>query len=97
MDPQSPKSIKQKNDRTLEIVWGDGDRNLYDVVALRRACPCASCIDEWTRQQILKPEQVSDTVRPKRIESVGAYALKIAFSDGHSTGIYTYRLLRDLA
>jgi DUF971 family protein len=29
-----------------------------------------------------------------RIESVGAYALKIHFSDGHATGIYTFQMLR---
>ncbi len=96
MDPLSPKAIKQKNDRTLEIIWGDGERALFDVVALRRACPCASCVDEWTGSKTLKSDDILDTVRPNHIESVGSYALKIAFDDGHSTGIYTYRMLRDL-
>ena len=87
-------AIEQAGPRTLAITWSDGRKDQFDVVKLRRSCPCASCIDEWTREQRLKPEDVPDTVRPLKIESVGAYALKIHFSDGHATGIYTFQMLR---
>lgn len=87
-------AIEQAGPRTLAITWSDGRKEQFDVVKLRRSCPCASCIDEWTREQRLKPEDVPDTVRPLKIESVGAYALKIHFSDGHATGIYTFQMLR---
>ncbi|MBM4250343.1 MAG: DUF971 domain-containing protein [Deltaproteobacteria bacterium] len=87
-------AIEQAGPRTLAITWSDGHKDQFDVVKLRRSCPCASCIDEWTREQRLKPEDVPDTVRPLKIESVGAYALKIHFSDGHATGIYTFQMLR---
>jgi DUF971 family protein len=30
------------------------------------------------------------------VEPVGHYALRIRFSDGHDTGIYTWRYLREL-
>ena len=30
------------------------------------------------------------------IEEVGNYALRLVFADGHSTGIYTFRFLREL-
>jgi DUF971 family protein len=90
------KDIGQKDDRTLAITWTDNKVQHLDVVMLRRKCPCATCIDEWTRQQILKPEMVPETVRPVKIDSVGAYALQIAFSDGHGTGIYTFQMLRAL-
>jgi DUF971 family protein len=36
-------------------------------------------------------------VEPRRIEPVGNYALAIAWSDGHSTGIYRFDFLRELA
>jgi DUF971 family protein len=36
-------------------------------------------------------------VHPLRIESVGRYALQITWSDGHASGIYPFRRLRDLA
>lgn len=90
------KNIAQGNERTLGIQWTDGRTDAYDVVALRRQCPCAQCVDEWTHQRTLKPTDVPDTVRPVRIDSVGSYALKIQFSDGHSTGIYTFQMLREL-
>lgn len=90
------KDISQKNERTLSIVWTDNTTQNFDVVKLRRACPCAACIDEWTRKPILKQEAVPESIRPVKIESVGAYALQIAFNDGHSTGIYTYQMLRDM-
>ena len=90
------KKIWQQDQRTLAIVWTDDRSTLYDVVELRRRCPCAVCIDEWTREQRLRPADVKDEVRPVRIESVGRYALSIRFSDGHGTGIYTFKMLREL-
>ncbi|MEC5384020.1 gamma-butyrobetaine hydroxylase-like domain-containing protein [Aurantimonas sp. C2-6-R+9] len=35
-------------------------------------------------------------VVPARIWSVGNYALGIAFSDGHNSGIYTFPALREI-
>lgn len=90
------KDIRQKDDRTLSITWTDNKTQNFDVVELRRKCPCASCIDEWTHKQILKPDSVPETVRPVKIDSVGSYALQIAFNDGHKTGLYTFQMLRDL-
>lgn len=88
------KAITQIDDRTLGIMWTDGQSGKYDVVELRRKCPCAVCVDEWTHERKLKDADVADTVRPLQIDSVGRYALKIEFSDGHKTGIYTFPFLR---
>lgn len=90
------KSISQIDERTLGITWTDNLISSFDVVDLRRKCPCATCIDEWTHEQLLKPESVPETVRPLKIESVGQYALNIHFNDGHRTGIYTFSMLRRL-
>lgn len=91
------QKIWQADPRTLGIEWTDQQTSFYDAVELRRRCPCASCIDEWSRAPRLKAEDVADTVRPLRIDSVGRYALSVKFSDGHSTGIYTFQMLRKLA
>lgn len=91
------KSIQQLDGRTLGIIWTDDQASKFDVVELRRKCPCATCIDEWTHEQILKPEQVAETTRPVKVESVGQYALSIHFSDGHKTGIYTFAMLRKMS
>jgi len=96
MDNIKVNDITQFNDRTLAITWSDGRQDRFDVVMLRRRCPCAACIDEWTRQKRLQPGDVAENVRPVRIDSVGSYALKIQFTDGHSTGIYTFQMLRQL-
>ena len=91
------KEIKQVDNRTLGITWTDNTSNSWDVVELRRNCPCALCIDEWTHEKRLDPTKVAETVRPIRVNSVGQYALSIQFSDGHNTGIYTFKLLRSLS
>lgn len=91
------KSISQLNDRTLGITWTDDKSSSYDVVELRKKCPCATCIDEWTHEPILNPASIPDSTRPVKIDSVGQYALTIQFNDGHKTGIYTFSLLRKLS
>lgn len=88
--------IEQLDRHTLGIEWLDGHRSRWRLSHLRRHCPCASCIDEWTNEPILKPGDVKDDLTARRIESVGRYALTIHFSDGHSTGIYSFPLLRTL-
>jgi len=90
------QNISQSNDRILNVVWSDGKIQNIDVVDLRRACPCASCVDEWTKEKTLDPQSISEDTRPIEIESVGRYAMKASFTDGHKTGIYTFDLLRKM-
>lgn len=90
----SPAGIRQAGPKELEITWTDGHVSVYPVVYLRRSCRCAACIDEWTGERILRPEQVSEDVKPIRIEPVGRYAIHFAWSDGHASGIYSFDHLR---
>lgn len=92
-----PVSMEKKGENVLRIVWDDGLETEFHVAALRRACPCAGCVDEWTGKRTLDPLAVLDTVRPLRIEPVGRYAIRITWSDGHDTGIYSFEYLRALA
>jgi len=91
-----PASLHRLGDRTLLVTWNDGHRSEYDVRTLRLACPCAVCVNEWTGERMLRSIQVPEAVQPVRIFSVGRYAMGIAWSDGHSTGIYSYDYLRRL-
>jgi ATP-binding protein involved in chromosome partitioning len=91
-----PASLHRLGDRTLLVNWNDGRRSEYDVRALRLACPCASCVNEWTGERTLRPAQVPENIRPMRLFSVGRYALGIAWSDGHDTGIFGFDYLRRL-
>jgi len=91
-----PAEIKQDDDFTVSIVWRDDRRCTYRATHLRRACPCAQCVNEWTGQRVLKPESVSENIEIKNISIVGRYALNFRWSDGHETGIYSFRYLREL-
>jgi DUF971 family protein len=92
----APASIHRLGDQSLIVTWNDGIRSVYGVRALRLACPCAACVNEWTGEPMLHPAQVPEGVRPRRLFSVGRYALGIEWSDGHSTGIYAHDYLRRL-
>lgn len=92
----TPTRIAQHDARTLAIDWADGARSLYDVRALRLACACAECVDEWDGTARLTPEDVPEDVAPIGIHAVGRYAIQIDWSDGHSTGIYPFTRLRSL-
>jgi len=91
------KSIYQVDRYTLGIDWTDGIQHRWRLAHLRRHCPCAACVDEWTRKRTLDPESVQEDLIAQSVESVGRYALRIHFADGHDTGIYSYQLLRELA
>jgi ATP-binding protein involved in chromosome partitioning len=92
----APRKLDQIDARTLGIEWSDGHRSEYDVRALRLACACAHCVQEWTGQVMVRPEDVPADVHPLSLEPVGNYGLRFDWSDGHSTGIYTFERLRAL-
>jgi DUF971 family protein len=49
-----------------------------------------------TGQRMLDPGSVPDDLTIESIQIVGRYALTFRWSDGHQTGIYSFRLLREL-
>lgn len=92
-----PTQIIEESDSEISIVWSDAKETRYAASALRRACPCAGCVNEWTGEKMLKPESVPDSLSFKNIGVVGRYALNFNFSDGHDTGIYSFKYLRELS
>ena len=83
----------------LALAWSDGQENFIKLRALREACPCAGCQGEPDALgRVVKPE-VSRGVKAYELLSwdvIGGYALQFRWADGHSTGLYTYQLLRSL-
>lgn len=80
--------IERGDGDQLVIDWSDGRTDHVTAMALRRACPCAACQGAAHASPGTKVEQV---------RAVGGYAIALVFlPDGHSTGIYTYELLRTL-
>lgn len=91
-----PVQIAEEGDSAISIVWSDGRKDLITAARLRRRCPCATCIDEWTGQKRLDEASVPDDLTISDMSLVGRYALNVAFSDGHNTGLYTFETLRDV-
>ena len=80
----------------LTVRWSDDSVQTLDPRDLRLSCRCAACRDEVTGKPLLNPASVPLEIVPTRIWSVGNYALGIAFSDGHRSGIYTFGALRGM-
>lgn len=92
-----PRQIIEDSDSEISIVWSDDAETKYNAADLRRNCPCASCVNEWTGEKILRDESVSDDLEFSHISIVGRYALNFHFSDGHETGIFTFKFLREMS
>jgi DUF971 family protein len=88
----------------MDIIWSDAHASHYDFAYLRDNCPCALCNDEREKKSrvlasgsggavlpMFKPRVTAKAARP-----VGHYAIQIDFSDGHSTGIFSFEHLREL-
>ncbi|MEW6323904.1 MAG: DUF971 domain-containing protein [Nitrospirota bacterium] len=90
-----PVEIK-KEPAGLRVTWADGHVGVYAHRYLRANCQCAACVDEWTRKVLVAVDQIPPDIAPAAIRPVGRYAVHIAWSDGHETGIYAFTLLRRL-
>lgn len=89
-----PAEINRANGHDVRIKWRDGAETLHPARELRLACPCAQCVEEMTGRRMLDASRIPQDVHPVSIHVVGRYALGIAFSDGHSSGIFTFDLMR---
>jgi DUF971 family protein len=89
-----PREIMQESDSALRVTWADGRVCLYEAARLRRVCPCAQCVNEFTGERVLRPESISDALTIEDVQIVGRYALNFRWSDGHDSGIYSFRYLR---
>jgi len=84
-----------RQDNGLRIEWNqDGHEGFFEARSLRLACPCAGCVEEMSGRPRLDPASIPADVRPVTLSLVGAYGIRIQWSDGHGTGIYTFEKLR---
>jgi DUF971 family protein len=88
----------------VEITWSDGHTSRYDFPYLRDHCPCATCNDEREKKAQDEAKGIKTDLLPmykprvkaNSASAVGNYAIQINFSDGHSTGIYSFSHLREI-
>jgi DUF971 family protein len=113
LDRQTPAKLNLKKDEKLEIEWRDGHRSTYSISLLRSMCPCAVCKGvrggyegHAPAIQTSAPKKTSLTILPGNYaqplaalsaELVGNYALRIDWSDGHGSGIYSFEFLREIS
>ncbi len=84
-------------EQVLEVTWPDAQVDRFPYVFLRSECPCATCRDEWTGERILRAESIRSDLRLEGMEPIGTYAVQLAWSDGHSSGLFSWETLRQLA
>ncbi|MBC7901521.1 MAG: DUF971 domain-containing protein [Saprospiraceae bacterium] len=92
-----PAQIIEESDSEVSIKWSDDAETKYNAVQLRRSCPCAGCINEWTGEKQLDDAKIPEDLSFRHISIVGRYALNFHFSDGHDTGIFSFAFLRKLS
>jgi ATP-binding protein involved in chromosome partitioning len=79
--------------RSLAIMWSDGSETAYRWEGLRGWCPCAQCQGHSGNVRFV----AGTGAALQRWEGVGRYAVRFLWEDGHSTGIYSYGFLREIA
>jgi DUF971 family protein len=92
-----PEAIDLTESNELRIRWPGGPEVTIPAARMRDCCPCAACVEEGTGKKILDPATIPQDIRPLEILPVGSYTIQIHWSDGHSTGLYTWETLRRAA
>ena len=80
--------------RVLEVAFADGARFLLPFEFLRVYSPSAEVKGHGPGQEVLVlgKQHVGITT----VEPVGQYAVKLVFDDGHDSGLYSWKYLREL-
>jgi DUF971 family protein len=91
-----PIDIKlHQKSRLLEITFDDQSNCMLSCEFLRVYSPSAEVRGHGMGQEVLQTGK--ENVNIVGIEPVGNYAVKLIFSDGHDTGLYSWDYLYDLA
>ncbi len=100
MAAYQPTGVKaDRTQRLITIQWNDGHTSQISFDGLRLACPCVECkgghahMGQPTPRETVRQAPTTD-LQLVNLQLVGAYAIQPTWSDGHSTGIYTWELLR---
>jgi DUF971 family protein len=91
--PQPIEIKLHQKSRLLEIAFADGKTFQLPCEFLRVYSPSAEVRGHGPGQEVLQIGKKD--VEIGNIEPVGSYAIQLAFSDGHDTGIYSWDLLYD--
>jgi len=95
MTSEYPTEIKlHQQSRALEVAFDDGARFHLPYEFLRVNSPSAEVRGHGAGQEVLQAGKRN--VNLLNVEPVGSYALKLAFDDGHDSGLYTCEYFYEL-
>lgn len=92
--PQPTEITLHAASRVLEIAFDDGQRFRLPFEFLRVYSPSAEVRGHGPGQEVLQVGKREVTI--VQLEPVGYYAVQPTFSDGHNSGIYSWKYLYDL-
>lgn len=86
--------LHQKS-RELELIYANGERVRLSCELLRVLSPSAEVRGHGQGQEVLQTGKINVAITD--IKPVGNYAIQLTFSDGHDSGIFSWKYLRELA
>ncbi|MEX0960696.1 MAG: DUF971 domain-containing protein [Burkholderiales bacterium] len=89
--PRPTDIILHRQSRQLEIAFDDGQRFRLPCELLRVYSPSAEVRGHGPGQEVLQIGK--QDVGVAEIEPVGNYAVRLIFTDGHDTGLYSWDYL----
>lgn len=93
-DPVPVEIAVRGRSRVLRVSYADGTAHDLPFEYLRVHSPSAEVKGHGPGQEVLVTGKAD--VGVARVEPVGQYAVRIVFDDGHDSGLYTWRYLREL-
>jgi DUF971 family protein len=95
MSETAPVELRLRTrSRLLVVSFGDGQRYELPFEYLRVFSPSAEVQGHSPSQRITVTGKQDVGIRD--IEPIGHYAVKLIFDDGHDTGLFTWKYLREL-
>jgi Mrp family chromosome partitioning ATPase/DUF971 family protein len=94
---QEQLPVVTTQDGFIHVEWPDGATDALPNKKVRGSCQCASCVEEYSGQQILDSATISENIQATSVQVLGNYAVSIAWDDGHSSEIFTWDRLREIA
>jgi len=85
-----PVKISQNSRYSFEIEWSDHKKQVVNLSFLQKNCECKIC-------ELKETKLVDPLVMATKISTYGRYALKVEFTAGCKSGIFSFSKLRSLA
>ena len=95
MTDHTPTEIKLRSkSRVLEVSFAGGERFELPFEFLRVHSPSAEVKGHGPGQEVLVLGK--ENVGIRSVDPIGQYAVKLVFDDGHDSGLFSWKYLREL-